>query len=99
AGQLHFTRLHLGQIQDVVDELQQMTTAGLYVADVLQLTAVQLAKRLVEEDFRKPYDRVERRSQLVAHIGKEQAFGSVGSLRGFLGLLERILSALTLRDI
>ena len=49
--------------------------------------------RVLEQDFAVADDGVERRAQLVAHIGEEGRFGARGGLRlwrGFLGFLARL---------
>jgi hypothetical protein len=62
AGQFHASRLHLGQVENVIDELEQMAAAIQDVVGVLHLSFIELAKSLVREDFRKSNDRVERRA-------------------------------------
>ena len=44
-------------------------------------------------------DGVERRAQLVAHIGQKQALGLVGGFGGFLGLGHLFLDTLAFRDV
>src|SRR5262249_42656429 len=70
AVQLQPPGFDLGQVQDVVDQLQQVPAAGEDVVDVALLARVQLAEGPVRQYFRKTDDRVERRPQLVAHVGQ-----------------------------
>ena len=79
--------LDLGEVKDVVDQLQQMAAAVEDVVGVLELPGIQVAEHPVAEDFGEAEDGVERGAQLVAHVGQEQALGAVGRLGGFLGLI------------
>ena len=90
--------LDLGEVEDVVDQLQQVAAAVEDVVGVLELPVVQVAKGLVAEDLGEADDGIERGAQLVAHAGEELALGAVGGLGGVLGLLQRLLHPLALRD-
>ena len=85
--------LHLGQIKNVVDELEQVASAVEDVVAVFELPLVQIAKSFVGEHFRKADDGIERRAQLVAHVGEELALGEIRGFGGVLGVLERPASA------
>ena len=76
--QLHLARLHLGQIQDVVDDGQQVFGGGLHVLGVLMDGGI---GTLLHNDVVQPDDGVHGGAYLVGHIGQELAFGDVGLFR------------------
>ncbi|OFA08628.1 hypothetical protein DUPY_06510 [Duganella phyllosphaerae] len=81
-----FARLHLGHIEHVVHQLQQvLAVAG---DDSSQLTGWR--GPLLRQLFGKADDRGERRADFVAHHGQEDRFGRVGLVGGHL---ERALLA------
>ncbi len=71
--QFHPSRLDLGQIEDVVDEGQEMSSRLQNVAEVFRLLVVDLAEHPLGQDLREADDGVERRAQLVRHVGEELA--------------------------
>ena len=73
----------LGEVENVVDDREQMIAAAGDVLDIGGIALIaQRPERLLVHDVREADDRVERRAQLVAHIGEEFALGMVG-LVGF----------------
>ena len=82
--QLHAARFHLGQVQDVVDQLQQVFATGEDVVDVFELLRIQLAEHLIGQHLGEPDNGIQGRAQLVAHAGQELALGLVGPFRRFL---------------
>src|SRR5712691_11387019 len=79
--QLHPPGLDLRQVEDVVDQRQQMPTRTQDVFEVLGLLVVELAKKALGEDFRKTDDGIQRRAQLVAHVGQKLRLVSAGYLQ------------------
>jgi hypothetical protein len=79
----------LRHVEDVVDHVQQILAA---LVDVAAIFAVFIGAERTEHrrlhDLGEPDDGVERRAQLVAHIGEEFRLGLVGLLgsRFFLGI-------------
>ena len=71
--ELHASRLDLRQVEDVVDEREQVPSRVEDVAEVLRLLVVDLAEHALGQHFREADDRVERRAQLVRHVGQELA--------------------------
>ena len=69
--ELDLSRLHLGEVEDVVDEREQMVPRRDDVIEVLRLLLVHRADHLVLQHLREADDRVERRPQLVGHVGQE----------------------------
>ncbi len=88
--ELHPARLDLGQIQDVVDEGEEVPAGGQYVLQVLLLLVVELAEHALEQHLGEADDGVERRAQLVGHVGEELGLVPVGDLE-LLGLLAQLL--------
>ena len=73
--------LDLGHVEDVVDQAQQVLTGFEDVRGVSLVAGVpQGAEHLGLHDFRKAVDGIERRAQLVTHVGEELGLGHVGSL-------------------
>ena len=69
--ELDLPGLDLGQVEDVVDQRQQVVARGEDVLEVLRLLLVELAEELLAEHLREADDRVQRRPQLVRHVGQE----------------------------
>ena len=67
-GELEFARLHLGKVQDVVDEAQEGVSRG---ADLGHEGALLGIERGVGHQLREAQHRVERRAHLVRHGGEE----------------------------
>ncbi len=87
--ELKFARLDLGDIENVVDQFQQMHAAGVNVVDVaFVLRHLEVAEQLTSDDIGKADDRIERRAQLVAHIGEEVRFRAARGGEGEVGLLD-----------
>ena len=86
--QFHPAGFDLGQIENVIDELEEMASAGEDVVAVFELAGVQVAKSFVGEDFRETHDGIKGRAQLVAHVRQELALGAIGGFGGFFGVLE-----------
>ena len=78
--ELHAAGLDLRQVEDVVDKREQMVARGVNVAQVLELLVVDLAKHLLAQHLGEADDRVERRAQLVRHVGEELRLVLVGHL-------------------
>ncbi len=98
AVQLELTGLDLRHIQDVADQIQQMRPRTVDEARILFV--VRIADRpehLRLDHLREAEHGVQRRAQLMAHIGEEGGFGVARLLRHFLGeegFLARGLGAL-----
>src|SRR6266852_1335124 len=78
--EFHSPGLDLRQVENVVDEGQQMPPGLENVLQILRLLVIDVTEHLFREDFREPDDGIERRAQLMGHIG--QKFGLVLT-RGF----------------
>ena len=83
-GQLHLPRLHLGQVEDVADEGQQVGAGAVDAAGELDLLVGEVAGRVVGQELGQDEQAVERRAQLVAHVGQELGLvpGADGQLLG-----------------
>ena len=74
--------LDLGQIQDVVDDLEQMLGR---VVESVQLVDLARGERILPHEMRVADDGVHRGADLVAHVRQEGALGAIGALGGDLG--------------
>ena len=77
-------RLHLGKVQDVVDQIQELTPRFPEDPHVLALLRGQ---RGFPQQVGHADDGVHGRPDLVAHAREEVGLGAVRVLGGFLGLL------------
>ena len=84
------SRLDLGHLQDVVDQGQEVLAAAVDGPEVLALSGGEVP--VAEHQLREPEDGVHRGADLVRHVGQEDALGAVG-------LLQRLLVTLALRDV
>ena len=71
--ELHPSRLDLGQVEDVVDEREEVSRRLQDVAQVIRLLFVDLAEQPLGQHLGEADDRVQRRAQLVRHVGEEFA--------------------------
>ena len=67
----HRAGLDLGEIENVADEVQEVGAGAVDGAGEFDLLAREVAVRIVGELLSQDQDRVQRRAQLVAHIGQE----------------------------
>jgi hypothetical protein len=63
--------LDLGQVENVADQVQQIGAGAVDGAGELDLLTREVAIRVVGELLPQDQDRVERRAQLVRHVGEE----------------------------
>ncbi len=70
-----------GEVEHVVDEIEQMQPAGMDVADIFgEHRRADGADDLGPDKVGETDDRIERRAQLMAHIGEEGGFRAAGFL-------------------
>ena len=69
--ELDLPGLDLGEVEDVVDQRQQVVGRGQDVVEVLRLLLVDVAEQPLAQHLREADDRVQRRPQLVRHVGEE----------------------------
>jgi hypothetical protein len=79
ALQLDLAGLDPREVEDVVHHREQASPESITRWHVIALL---LGEVRVEQDLREPDHRVERRADLVAHVGQELALRAVGRLRG-----------------
>ncbi len=101
--ELHCVRLDLGEVEDVVQQLQQVAARGADHARVLHLALGEVAVRVVLELLGEHEQAVQRRAQLVRHVRDELGLvlrrdGELGRLLldEPLGLLHLLVLALDL---
>ena len=73
--------LDLGQVEDVVDEGQQVVACRVDGLRVLHLLGAQVARLVVRQQLGQDQGGVERRAQLVAHVGQKLALVLAGQLQ------------------
>ena len=95
----HLAGFDLGQIEDVVDQREQVLAAAEDVADEAALLLGHLADQAVLEHLGEADDRVERRAQLVRHVGEELGLHPARVLELDVLLLQRLLEALELGHV
>lgn len=67
----HSAGFDLGQVQDLVEQFQQVSTGVPDVAQVLLLPLVDLAEHALQQHFREADHRVQRCAEFVGHAGQE----------------------------
>ena len=91
-----FPRFDLGQVQDVVDQGQQVSSPALGDGGVSALLRVQVCF-LKQADHAK--HSVHRRADFVAHFGQKAALGQIRFLGRLPGLKHAALGQFTLGDV
>ena len=97
--QHHFACLDFGQIENIVNHLKQVLSAGVDVVDALLLFGVDASDEFIPEDFGEPDDGVQRCAEFVAHVCKEIALRTAGILRRILRALHRLFRTFPRGDI
>ncbi len=95
-GDVHLARLDLRQVQDVVDQLQQVRAGAVDGLGELHLLRREVALGVVGEQLGQDQQRVERRAQLVRHVGQELALVAHGDRELFGALLQHLPGLLDL---
>ena len=100
----HGPGFDLGQVQDVVDQVEQVGAGAVDRLGKADLLGGEVAVRVLAQDLRQDEQAVERRPQLVRHVGQELGLvlGDEGELLGLLlqrhlGLLDLLVLLLHLR--
>ena len=75
--QVDFAGLDLGEVENVVDDVEQRVGGELHGFKIVALFGSQLG---VERQVGHADDAVERGADFVAHVGEELAFGAAGRL-------------------
>ncbi len=94
--QLQLPGLDLREIQNIADQCQECVAAR---PDRLQILSAVGAGGIVLEELGHPEDRVERRPNLVAHVGEKLALGEIGTLGPVAGFDELTDQTLALGDV
>ena len=95
---VHLAGFDFGQIEDVVDQAQQVAAGAFDLLEVLDRLGVALVLGVLPQNLAVADDRVERRPQLVAHVGEEARLGPVGLLGRIAGQLKRPLGVAKVRQ-
>jgi hypothetical protein len=78
--QLQPSGLHLGQVEDVVDQGEEMPARGQDVLEILGLLLVHVPEHPLGQDLREAEDGVQRGPELVRHVGQELRLVAAGRL-------------------
>ena len=89
----------LGQIENVADQAQQMAAGVLDLVEVAGEVREPVFLGLFVQHFAVADNGIERRAQLVAHVGEEDRLGAVGGIGIDHGLFEVGLAFFELADI
>jgi hypothetical protein len=89
--QLQLAGLDLGDVEDVVDQVQQVVAGRINRLGEAHLLFVQVAGRIVRQQLGQDQRAVERRPQLVRHVRQEFRLVAAGALQ-----LQRALAQLVL---
>ena len=79
-GERERSRLDFGQIEDIVDQPEEMVPVFVHALQGIPDLLGDLAIDVVQDEFRIAQDRVQRRAQLVAHVGEELGLVLAGDL-------------------
>ena len=93
---LHLVRLELGEVEHVVDEHEQSVRRGRNGGEIFRLLG--LGNAAFAEEFGKPDDGVQRRADLVADAGDEEALRLVRRLGAFERVHDEGLAAFSGKD-
>src|SRR5260221_2088152 len=93
---LHPSRFHFGEIEDVVDDAQQVLPRGVDVVEEEGVPRLEVGDRVRNEDLRKADNGVERSAELMTGGGEECALGAIRFLRLGQGELGKPLVPLRL---
>ena len=91
-------RFDHGQVEDLVDQLQQIPAAVQDLADAFFLGG-RWGRRIGLHELGESEDGIERRAKLVAHAGKEIRLGQIGFFCGGLGIDEGRLDLVALGQV
>jgi len=86
--ELHLAGLDLGEVEQVLDQLGEALGRLGDEVELAHLLVVHRTVGALEQEARERADRVERRAELVAHVGEEAALGLVGAAQEVGALLE-----------
>ena len=96
-------RLDLRQVEDVADQVQQVGAGGVDGLGELDLAVAEVLVRVLGQLLAEDQDRVQRRAQLVRHVGEELGLVARGQrqlgrlfLQRAAGLLDFLVLALDL---
>ncbi|CDP51104.1 hypothetical protein [Devosia sp. DBB001] len=84
--QHHLAGLDLGDIEDVVDHGEQVLAGGADLLEIGNLLAAPIELGLFEQELGIAEHGIERRAQLMAHLGEELGLGAIGALGIVLGV-------------
>ena len=96
---LELAGFHLGNVENVVDQREQVVARRVDRAGELDLLVAEIAGRVVGQQLGQDQRAVQRRAQLVGHVGEEFGLVAAGALQLIGALFEhqlRLVQALVL---
>ncbi len=97
--ELHVSGLDPRQVQNVVDQLQQIVPGTVDDLGVAHLLVAEVATGILFQLVAENQDAVERRAQLVGHVGKEFRLVAIGDHQLVRLLAQALLGGLAMADI
>src|SRR5690606_10124685 len=97
--ELHVSGLDPRQVQDVVDQLQQIVPGTVDDLGVAHLLVAEVAAGILFQLVAENQDAVERRAQLVGHVGEEFRLVAIGDHQLVRLLAQALLGGLAMADI
>ena len=80
---LQFARFDLGHVENVADEIEEKLSRTVDERYVFGVTRIaEGTEHFIAHNVREAQNCVQRRAQLVAHIGEERRFGTIGGFGG-----------------
>jgi hypothetical protein len=99
-AQIDLPGIEFGDVENIVDELEQMGTAARDIGGVFEIARVADGTgNLPADELGEANDGIERRAELVADIGEELRFGAARRLGRILGGAQSFLGLLCRRNI
>src|SRR5467141_3027695 len=96
ANDFDLSRLDLGQVEYVVDQLEKHYSALVDVGDVLSLIVIELAVHPLCQYFAEADDRGQWSAELMAHLGEELGLELAGSYKLSVRFMQ--LNAISVSD-
>ena len=96
---IHLPGLDLRQIENVVDQSQQVPAGAFDLLQVADRLFVVPVGGILLQNFAVADDRIERRAQLMRHVGEEARFGAAHRFGLIARGRERILIILAIGDV
>ena len=88
--EFHPAGFDLGEIQDLVDQGEEVSTVGQHALQKAQFPLPQGPRLVLQQDVGEADHGIQRRAELVTHVRQELALGPIRPFRFLLGHAERL---------